>query len=477
MPDAGGPPFDAQGRPDAAPHSPRGIRGDVLYGYCRQVLSQKWSRVLVVAVLFSNGTLSLASNISLLLSERVYSQDFIQDYLLILAIVDGVNPYMPIRQLAERYLGGLPPTAYPFDHPTPHPASMGLLLLPLGGLSYTTAAAVWFGVNVAALGGTVLLLARSSTLGLPWWGFLTLVIVLIGWPPVRRELLLGQPMPLITFLVAGARWATFAGRPTLAGVSLGGALLLKPVTWMLVLVLPLRRQFGALGAALVTLLAGVLATVAAVGVAPLVTYVREVLPSVSVIYLVSGLNISVSALAWRIFRGTESYAHNELFTPPLIHARPFATTASLIFQGCVVSLMICLVTRARSNDQALLASLCLCPIINPIAWGTYLGLALIPFWYVTHSLLVYQRSAHALEMFLTLVSFVLVSTPLSVWILLAMVLGGTTPIHGRPVELPALASFLTFAPDVGLVTLAWLVLRCDPHPDPYRTGESTRSPA
>jgi len=414
-------------------------------------------------LLLISGLFSLITNIYLLLSDQVYSQDFIQDYLLVKAIINGDNPYLPINQLAEMYFGGLPPTAYPFDHPTPHPASIGILLLPLGSLSYEAAAAVWFGVSVASLGGTVLLLARSSAIGLPRWRFLLIVIALIGWPPVRRELLLGQPMVLITFLVAVAREAVLSGRPMLAGASLGGALLPKPVTWMVVLALPFRRQFRALGTTLVTVLAGALVTVAAVGVYPLIAYVREVLPSVSAVYLASGVNISVSALAWRIFHGTDSYARGAFFTPPLIHAEPFAMTASLIFQGCIVLLMVGMVRKAKDSNQALLASVCLSPVINPIAWGTYLVLTMIPLWYVVYSLYSYQ-TLPARETCLTILAMFLLSMPLTFWIMVATIFAASAPTPGTPVHLPLLVSFLTFATDVGLVVLGWLVLALRPHP-------------
>ncbi len=67
--------------------------------------------------------------------------------------------------------------------------------------------------------GTVLLLTRGDGIRLPWWKVLLIVIGLIGWAPVRRELLLGQPMPLIALLVAAGRAGLFSGRPMLAGAS------------------------------------------------------------------------------------------------------------------------------------------------------------------------------------------------------------------------------------------------------------------
>jgi hypothetical protein len=474
MLDADRPVLDVSVRPDATPGSGRMVRlrGGILPGHLRLPGAYRWPKLTVVSLLILNGLFSLITNLAVLVSDEVYAKDFIQEYLLIKAIIHGHNPYLPINQLSQAYLGDLPPTAFPFDHPTPHPASIGIVLLPLGGLDYASAAAVWFGVEVAALAGTVLLLTRTDGVGLSWWKWLLIVIGLIGWPPVRRELLLGQPMPLIAFLIAAARAALFSSRPALAGASIGVALLLKPITWLMLLALLLRRRFDVLGGAAIALLTGALVSMAAVGSTTIFVYATEVLPSVSAQYLPTGVNISIPALVWRVFRGTDSYARGEFFTPASITApASLAMIVSVLLQLAIVLVLVYMVRVASSTDQALSIAVCLSIMINPIAWGTYIVLAIIPLWQVVRSLS-YQRYPIR-ETCLATLAFILLSLPITFWILMAQVLADVRPTPGSPVEIPALVSFLTFAPDLALALLAWLVLKCSP-PAVLRSADGLR---
>ncbi len=126
---------------------------------------------------------------------------------------------------------------------------------------------------------------------------------------------------------------------------------------MILLALALRRQVGALGAALVTLLIGALASAAAVGSTTIIAYATEVLPSVSAIYPRSGVNISVPALVWRVFHGTDSYALGEFFTPPsIVVPDSLAAIVSILLQVLIVLVMIDMVELPRARSVSLSGS-------------------------------------------------------------------------------------------------------------------------
>src|ERR1700716_621502 len=90
----------------------------------------------------------------------LYQKDFGQEYLLARAIRDGVDPYLPIQTLGARYVDV---TGY-FDrqHPPPRPPTVGLLALPLGLLSYSTAARVWFAFELVCLVAALAMLVRVA---------------------------------------------------------------------------------------------------------------------------------------------------------------------------------------------------------------------------------------------------------------------------------------------------------------------------
>src|SRR5260370_37798132 len=149
----------------------------------------------------------------------IYDKDFGQEYLLARAIRAGVDPYLPIEVLAERFVQV---TGYLAKvHPTPHPPTVGLLALPLGYLSFPDAVRTWFEFELVCLLAVVILLIRGA--GLPFRLRIApfLALALVAWPPITLELGLGQLMLPLLLGLAGAQVALLAGRSVLGGVLLG----------------------------------------------------------------------------------------------------------------------------------------------------------------------------------------------------------------------------------------------------------------
>src|SRR5262245_58336026 len=87
----------------------------------------------------------------------LYGKDFIQEYLMAKAILNDVSPYLPLPELIDKWIGY---NNFGLLHPTPHPPILGLLSLPLGFLSYETAAIVWLIFQVLCLSASIILLLR-----------------------------------------------------------------------------------------------------------------------------------------------------------------------------------------------------------------------------------------------------------------------------------------------------------------------------
>lgn len=90
------------------------------------------------AALFVAGIAGLCRQLVALFPPEVYQKDVRADYLPARALVDGVNPYLPMSQLAERYA---PQIAMP-DYVSKHPPFVKGITMPLGLVSYEVACAL-----------------------------------------------------------------------------------------------------------------------------------------------------------------------------------------------------------------------------------------------------------------------------------------------------------------------------------------------
>ena len=148
-----------------------------------------WLAIMGLAALYG----ALVLTLSLIPSDStVADKDFGQEYILARAILDRVDPYKPVQQLAARYVT----VAGNFvkGHPTPHPPTVGLLALPLGLFSYPVAARVWFGFELMCLVAALVLLMRGANVPLRLSTVPLVALALVGWPPMTLELGLGQLM-------------------------------------------------------------------------------------------------------------------------------------------------------------------------------------------------------------------------------------------------------------------------------------------
>ncbi len=419
--------------------------GRLVCSQSRPVRLVRWILAVLAIVL---ALAQLRAAVRTLLPQRIYDKDFLQGYILARATLDRADPYLPTDVLAERYVGaGANPA---FTHPTPHPPTLGLLLLPLALLDYSTAAVLWFGLEALCLVASAYLLARAIDAQLPIQAALGITVALLVWYPFPIEMSFGQVQVPLLALLAASWVALRAKRWALGGALVGLAILLKPVPWPLLLWFVSRRDWRALRAALLVLAGGYLLAGCLAGWDTLATYFATVLPLVASTYRSSWGNLSLSSLAWRLLHGTEE--SGTVLAAPLLRSTAAAEVASVALP-VVLLLVACAAVRKDDDLDVSLGLMAAVSILtSPIAWAHYLVLAAIP---VVHVLRWLERHGWpSKETNVALVVAVLLSVN---WVGVGALLALQWAVARQTMTLPFALAQIPLMTTVAVGALAWLV--------------------
>jgi hypothetical protein len=387
-------------------------------------------------------------------SPYVYGRDFLQEYLLARAVADGNDPYLPVRVLAEHYLGEM--SVPVFFHPSPHPPTVGLLLLPLAFVDFGSAIRIWLAIELVLLGSAIYLLGRSLGGRFSPLTALATALALIAWGPVFTELIAGQLMIALLFLLAAAALALRSDRPMLGGLILGLAVLVKPVPWPILLLLTVRRDWRILGVSLLTILVGYGIAIWMVGLDRLLSYFTRVLPVVTETYKVSASNLSLWTLGWRIFHGLEEVQVPGIVAPPLVVSESGAAMLAALLPF-LVTIACLLASRHRDPDSQFALLTCASILTSPIAWNHYLVLAIIP-----AALIIARLAGHRFPRGKTnaaLLVAMLLIIPEVWWLRLGRLVSGQVPIATETSFLPFAPALLTLMPTLAVGALGLLVLQ------------------
>ncbi len=414
----------------------------------------RWALVAAITLV---GLLSLKLCIEALIPPHVYRKDLIQEYLLARAVLAGVNPYIPLSGLADRFIGPLPNPVFP--HPTPHPPPVAIISLPLGLLTYEQAAVAWLLFEIAGLVVAVHLLLRE--LGRRPGLLLTLYVglLVLGWNPFLDDLTVGQLMvPLLVLLILSWRDLR-SGRAIRGGVFLGCVVALKLLAWPVVLWLLLRRNWRAAGAALVTVLAANAAAALLMGPDRVAHYYTAAGPAVSALYRAYDANISAWTIGWRVFEGTGAAVVMGLAAPPLVAAPEMAGVVSLVIPLVLLGLGLALALRARTFDGAFSILICVSILVNPVAWAHYLTLAAIPIVCAIRRLWVLGLLRG--EAYILIIVGLLMAIAPRHLRALALLTIGSEPGTAAP-TVPFVIGWLPFIPTLAaMLGLLWLAWRLD----------------
>lgn len=380
-----------------------------------------------VAILAILGLIVLAGTVSSLATPGIKQRDFTAFWLLLAELHHGLDPSLPLPEIAAAI--GWEPRQAGFPWQSPHPPTAGILLSPLYFLGYEIAGLVWLGVSFTLLVATVALLGRIVGRHLRPLHALAIAAALVTWDPVRADLGTGQVMSALLLLLTASAYAMQRQRPIVAGALVGISLLVKPVALPVAALFLVKRQRWALVSCIVVGTLGWLAVAVFIGPARLAGYGPALLSTTE---LLRGQvhNLAVCSVGWRLFSGTTWRFdwENEVIAGPLIVAS--STLATVVSYGLWAATLAAgyLLTRRLPIDRSIGLAASASVLLAPVAWSHYLVLCLIAIAQTGDRL--WSRSG--------LIAVAILLIPHPIWIGLAL--------SGAP-------SWLGFAPTVGVMLL------------------------
>ena len=443
-------------------------------------LAVRGLRVTLASILILIGLVFGGAATTTLQPPGLYDKDLLQDYLMARAIVHGVDPYLTIQALSERFLGRLP--SAPRPTPTPHPPFAGLIFLPFSFLEYRIAATLWMGIEAISLVASIYLLFLVTGSRRSPFAAVGVSAALLAWYPVFSDLENGQLMIVLLLALTAAWLAWRANRPVLAGALLGLGILTKPVIWPVAIAFLVHRRWSTTFSLAATVLVGYLVAGMVIGFSRIVTYFTRVLPSVSNLYRATSVNLSLWSIGERLFAGTSLLAQGQdgptvVHTAPLIRSVLAAQFTSIAIPTLALALASWVAYRHLDVEWSVGLMVIVSILVSPLSWGLYVVLVAIP-----GTLIVNRLNHHDFPTPATSVAFVialLLVVPDFVWAHRAFYEAGSPPALDPNQPLPFVRSILTLEPTFALTTLAGLTVALgkweatggpQPSPDTVRRG-------
>jgi hypothetical protein len=310
-------------------------------------------------------------------TKELYRKDFIQEYVLARALVDGGEPYPPVPTLIEKYFPETKPKV-PWAHPTPHTPSAALLSIPIGFFPYPVAVTIWLVFELVCLAFVIVLLAH-------WWGEpaswlqkAVLFLMCLGFGPVIHELWYGQ-FSLILLVFVTLAWLNLrAGRDGWGGAALGASVALKLAAWPVGLLLLLKGRWRAIVAASAVVIGLHLAALVVMGPRAVAEYYLKVGPQITDEYRQHDENFSLWTVGGRFFSPEVAKVASVFITAPLYESRTLDRLLTIALPVGALLAAIGLALRCRQFDSAFGILICASLPLNPVVWDHYLLLTAIP---------------------------------------------------------------------------------------------------
>lgn len=293
--------------------------------------------------------------------------DFSQDLAAAELLSNGVLPYSEaFRGAHARIYGTEARHAYPH---LPHPPFAVAMVLPLTGMSLSTAAGLWFVISIALLLVLAILLAETWTgcrlsqgdTGPPVSVALTVFSLLLLWPPVLYHLEKGQFSLILAVLIAIAGRSLARDRTTEAGVCVGLAAAVKVFPVLLLGFLAVRARSAFLPALLTgALLTGV--PLLMMGPDGLTAWLSHSARNLEYWQTWPSITFGVHGLLARALVGGR-------WAVPFVHAPDAARAAFLLLSAGLVTIAVLLSRPARTIDvrDALSIWSILLVLLNPLS--------------------------------------------------------------------------------------------------------------
>lgn len=310
-------------------------------------------------------------------TKELHRKDFIQEYVLARALIDGDDPYPPVPVLIAKYFPETNPKV-PWAHPTPHTPPAALLSIPIGFFPYPVAVTLWLAFELGCLAFVIVLLTNWWGEPVSWLQKVVLFLMCLGMGPVIHELWYGQ-FSLILLVFVTLAWLNLRReRDSAGGAFLGAAVALKLTAWPIGLFLFLKGRWRAVFAAGAVIVGLHLAAMAAMGPGAVAHYYRKVGPQITDEYRQHDENFSLWTVGGRLFSPDVAKVASVFIADPLYESRTLdrLTTFGLPVLALLIAMTLAL--RARQFDTAFAVLICASLPINPVVWDHYLLLTAIP---------------------------------------------------------------------------------------------------
>jgi hypothetical protein len=345
-------------------------------------------RLLWTGVLCAAGLVLAVQGVRLFLAiqaSAATASDFCIDYQTARHWFDDVQVYMPV-DCWSRYSS----TSQPLEYNT-HPPPSLLLVAPFALLPYASAAWLWGVLNLACLIASFLLVCRELCL---WRAriVLPLLVLFLLWDPTLQSTRAANIGGGVSCLLVALIWRALRRRQQgWAGILAGMVILLKPVPFLLLLCFLLRRQWRAVGSAMLATGATVLLSVEALGPQVWQAYLGPIASNEGYATAVPS-NLAIEGYVARWLSGYHEFLHpgaRRAFVdlPPLFPG--FSVQTSVLLGELLAGLLILACSFwlwkrqaaphwDEADDAAFAILLILTFLIFPRTWHWNLGMLAMP---------------------------------------------------------------------------------------------------
>ncbi len=384
----------------------------------------------------------------------IFQKDIIQEFLISKAVLGGVDPYLPLSILADRYTVPLPNLF--FQHPSPHPPPVALALpaVRMAILRTCRDCVVFLRADMPFRIGHL----PVSVVGCGKEGgaCITQCVADSGLDTCFFRVSCRAVECLVVCSPGGAWQRLRSGKDIQGGILLGSAIAVKLVPWPIIIFLLLRKNWRAAYSAITMAAAANIAASMLIGFDRMTYYYLKIGMSVSSIYYAHIDNFSLWTIGWRMFYGTGLPVSDGAIVPPLFTAPAIAPFISIAIPFVMLIFGLIFAFQARALDTSFGILICLMILVSPVAWNHYLITALIPLVVVVRNLYFFdwprKETNIALSIGITFFFSAQVCMPLLTGNGIAGRLGPTVLFT---------VSLLSFLPAMGLLGLLWLLRRMD----------------
>jgi hypothetical protein len=305
------------------------------------------------------------------------------------------------QQAEEVRARGLPPNESFYIYPP----LLAILFVPLTALPLQRAAQVWFFLNMALYGLSLIIISRELDLGRHTRVLPLLLVLAFLFPPALFTLYKGQANMVILLLLAVTFWLYLRERQAPAGVSIGVASMIKVIPILLLPYFLWRRKYLLFLTAVATIFVIGLLGLIVVGWAPHRTYLWSVVPSLAQPRPNPG-NQSLGGF-FSLLLVQNPYLDGLTNDPFLWRVATLSATA-LVAAGVILILWLHR-ARAPRRDLEFALIVAVLPLVSNIAWVDLFVLLILPYAVLLNR--IFQRQIRRPWAVLAMISAICITFP------------------------------------------------------------------